>query len=323
MSLRTKLLTCGRNIAYIRFRSTRELTYSLEADVRLSHPAEDASLFRRAHSLRTSSIACHRWSSSTSSDVDHYHTLGVPPAATAEEIKSAFYELSKIHHPDVSTSSRAVEEFMKIRQAWEVLGDPDKKRKYDKTRPNRVVEDRTFPDPGWEEEEEAERKARERRRADQEIAATMADLKRARERSRVDDKEYQNYKAYHESLSQNEQDSRSRRRNFAKYAMADSDVAFSAGLILLVVLIELCRYFYYKTGLPKTTVTYEEFVSNIKKEGRNDMSHYEWLQSDFSRREKWNQNIENLPEMMQEERKVEQELLKRRYLEEEYEENSE
>ena len=86
--------------------------------------------------------------------------------------------------------------------------------------------------------------------------------------------------------------------------MADSDVAFSAGLILLVrsvvvfivfkgflsvgdiiivsprtfqvVLIELCRYFYYKTGLPKTTVTYEEFVSNVKKEGRNDMSHSEW-----------------------------------------------
>ena len=148
MPLRAKLLTCGRNIAW--FRSTRPLTRSIAADVRLRHPAADkTSLFHRGRSLRISSLACHRWSSSsssTSSDVDHYRILGVPPTASTEEIKSAFYKLSKVYHPDVSGR---MEEFMKIRQAWEVLGDAERKRNYDKTRPaSRVVKDKTVEDPG-------------------------------------------------------------------------------------------------------------------------------------------------------------------------------
>ena len=63
---------------------------------------------------------------------DYYETLGVARTATPDEIKQAFRKLARIHHPDVAKNKVAGEEkFKEINEAYEVLGDPDKRKKYD------------------------------------------------------------------------------------------------------------------------------------------------------------------------------------------------
>lgn len=57
-----------------------------------------------------------------------YKTLGISKEATKDEIKKAFRELSKTHHPDKGGSE---EEFKKIAKAYEVLSDPEKRKAYD------------------------------------------------------------------------------------------------------------------------------------------------------------------------------------------------
>ncbi|MFY9922907.1 MAG: J domain-containing protein [Opitutaceae bacterium] len=63
---------------------------------------------------------------------DYYETLGVPKTATPDEIKQAFRKLARIHHPDVAKNKVAGEvKFKEINEAYEVLGDPEKRRRYD------------------------------------------------------------------------------------------------------------------------------------------------------------------------------------------------
>jgi len=63
---------------------------------------------------------------------DYYKTLGVERTATPEEIKVAFRKLARIHHPDVAKNKAAGEaKFKEINEAYEVLGDPEKRRRYD------------------------------------------------------------------------------------------------------------------------------------------------------------------------------------------------
>src|ERR1700691_1287094 len=63
---------------------------------------------------------------------DYYETLGVGRTATPEEIKQAFRKLARIHHPDVAKNKAAGEEkFKEINEAYEVLGDPEKRSRYD------------------------------------------------------------------------------------------------------------------------------------------------------------------------------------------------
>ncbi len=63
---------------------------------------------------------------------DYYETLGVARAASAEEIKQAFRALARLHHPDVAKNKVAGEaKFKEINEAYEVLGDPEKRRRYD------------------------------------------------------------------------------------------------------------------------------------------------------------------------------------------------
>jgi DnaJ-class molecular chaperone len=63
---------------------------------------------------------------------DYYATLGVNKSSSAKEIKAAFRKLARKHHPDVNPGDKAAEaKFKDINEAYEVLGDGEKRRKYD------------------------------------------------------------------------------------------------------------------------------------------------------------------------------------------------
>jgi len=63
---------------------------------------------------------------------DYYAILGVPRDASEQDIKKAFRRLARLHHPDVAKNKKTAEErFKEINEAYEVLGDPAKRRKYD------------------------------------------------------------------------------------------------------------------------------------------------------------------------------------------------
>ncbi|SPE59956.1 Curved DNA-binding protein [Verrucomicrobia bacterium] len=63
---------------------------------------------------------------------DYYATLGVPRSASEEDIKKAFRKLARQYHPDVAKDKKAAEaKFKEINEAYEVLSDPEKRKRYD------------------------------------------------------------------------------------------------------------------------------------------------------------------------------------------------
>lgn len=63
---------------------------------------------------------------------DYYETLGVTKTASADDLRKAFRKLARKYHPDVAKDKKGAEDkFKEINEAYEVLSDPEKRRKYD------------------------------------------------------------------------------------------------------------------------------------------------------------------------------------------------
>ena len=64
---------------------------------------------------------------------DYYDVLGVPPTATADEIKKAYRQRALEHHPDRNAGDAAAEaRFKEAAEAYSVLSDADKRARYDR-----------------------------------------------------------------------------------------------------------------------------------------------------------------------------------------------
>jgi curved DNA-binding protein len=82
---------------------------------------------------------------------DYYESLGVARTASEADIKKAFRKLAREYHPDVAKDKKKAEEkFKEINEAYEVLSDPAKRKKYDELGANWKSGSDFRPPSGWE-----------------------------------------------------------------------------------------------------------------------------------------------------------------------------
>jgi DnaJ-class molecular chaperone len=82
---------------------------------------------------------------------DYYSTLGVAKTATDKEIKQAYRKLARKHHPDVNPGDKSAEtRFKELNEAYEVLGDPVKRKKYDELGANWRQYEQAGPGAGFD-----------------------------------------------------------------------------------------------------------------------------------------------------------------------------
>lgn len=84
-------------------------------------------MFENTNGKRSFSLGSHLRKKS------HYDILGLSPKATQVDVKAAYYNLSKVYHPDKNKGSiEAAEKFRDINAAYEILGNYKLRRLYDK-----------------------------------------------------------------------------------------------------------------------------------------------------------------------------------------------
>ena len=81
---------------------------------------------------------------------DYYESLGVPRGASQEDIRKAYRKLARKYHPDVNKAPGAEDKFKVAAEAYEVLGDAEKRKKYDELGANWKAGQEFTPPPGWE-----------------------------------------------------------------------------------------------------------------------------------------------------------------------------
>ena len=81
---------------------------------------------------------------------DYYATLGVSKTASQDEVRKAFRQLARKHHPDVAKDKKSAEnKFKEINEAYEVLGDAEKRKRYDELGADWEQGGAQRPPPGW------------------------------------------------------------------------------------------------------------------------------------------------------------------------------
>ncbi len=81
---------------------------------------------------------------------DYYETLGVPRTADKEQIQTAYRKLARKYHPDLNKGKDAEAKFKQINEAYEVLRDPQKRKRYDQLGTAWNAGDDFSPPPGWD-----------------------------------------------------------------------------------------------------------------------------------------------------------------------------
>jgi curved DNA-binding protein len=81
---------------------------------------------------------------------DYYKILGLERGATQDEIKRAFRKLARKHHPDVSKEPDAEARFKEVSEAYEVLGDAEKRAAYDQLGKDWKQGQEFRPPPDWD-----------------------------------------------------------------------------------------------------------------------------------------------------------------------------
>src|ERR1044072_9534492 len=80
----------------------------------------------------------------------YYETLGVPREERSEAIRKANRKLARENHPVVNKDPGAEDRFKEISEAYEVLRDPDKRKRYDQLGANWKAGQAVSGAPGWE-----------------------------------------------------------------------------------------------------------------------------------------------------------------------------